>query len=112
VPNADETIVGILSLRGAVVTIIDVRRRLGHPAGAAHDADTRVVVIDENGENLGFIVDRVERVVKVAPSAIEPQPVAHTSEHDESVRGVFRHADALTILLNLENLLTTNGTDL
>ena len=125
VPNADQTIVGILSLRGAVVTIIDVRRRLGHPvedrrsrlSGQAglpvpHDADTRVVVIDENGENLGFIVDRVERVVKVAPSAIEPQPVAHTSEHDESVRGVFRHADALTILLNLENLLTTNGTDL
>ena len=112
VPNADRSIVGILSLRGAVVTIIDVRRRLGHPLEYTHDADTRLVVIDENGENLGFVVDRVERVVKVAPSSIERQPVAHTSEDDECVRGVFRHADALTILLNLENLLTTNGTDL
>jgi purine-binding chemotaxis protein CheW len=112
VPNADRSVVGILSLRGAVVTIIDVRLRLGHPPLAAVDADTRVVVAEDRGENLGFTVDRVQRVVKVAPSSIEPHPVAHASEHDDSVLGVFRQGEALTILLDLENLLTTNGTDL
>ncbi|MGH9420130.1 MAG: chemotaxis protein CheW [Thermoanaerobaculia bacterium] len=104
VPNADPTIVGIISLRGTIVTIIDVRRKLRHPSGTRGN-DTRVIVAERGGETLGFEVDRVLRVLKVDSAAIEPHPVVHSSELSEAVRGVFRHAGALTILLDLDKLL-------
>ncbi len=104
VPNADPSIVGILSLRGTIVTLIDVRRRLHHRPGES-GPDTRVIVIEQGGEHVGFLVDRVLRVVKTDAGAIAPQPVVHASEQDESVRGVFRHNESLTILLDLEKVL-------
>jgi purine-binding chemotaxis protein CheW len=104
VPNADPTIVGIISLRGTMVTVIDVRRKLRHPPAAGGN-DARVIVVERAGEILGFEVDRVLRVLKVDSAAVEPHPVVHSSELSEAVRGVFRHANALTILLDLDKLL-------
>ncbi len=113
VPNADPSIVGILSLRGMIVTLIDVRARLHHPSAAANGKDVRVVVTESDGETAGFVVDRVLGVVKLDAESIEPHPVVHTSEYDQSVRGVFRNDGALTMLLDLEKLLgrvVRNGT--
>jgi purine-binding chemotaxis protein CheW len=104
VPNADATIVGIISLRGTMVTVIDVRRKLHHPPAKGGN-DARVIVVERGGEVLGFEVDRVLRVLKVDSAAVEPHPVVHSSELTEAVRGVFRHANALTILLDLDKLL-------
>ncbi len=105
IPNADSSIVGIISLRGTIVTLVDVRRKLRHAAAGEADADTRIVVIDFHHEMVGYIVDRVLRVVKTQRGAIEPHPVVHATELDESIRGVFRPGGALTILLDLDKLL-------
>lgn len=105
VPNADPSIVGIISLRGMIVTLIDARSRLRHRPSEDAGPDVRVIVADLHGETMGFVVDRVVRVVKVEAQEVDPHPVVHTSEQDESVRGVFRHRHALTILLDLEKLL-------
>ena len=104
IPNADRSIVGIMSLRGTIVTVVDVRQKLGHPPRPG-SSDTRTIVAERNGETLGFEVDRVLRVLKVGTTAIEPHPVVHASEQSEAIRGVFRHANALTILLDLDKLL-------
>jgi purine-binding chemotaxis protein CheW len=104
VPNADPTIVGIISLRGTMVTVIDVRRKLRHPPARGGN-DARIIVVERAGEVLGFEVDRVLRVLKVDSAAVEPHPVVHSSELSDAVRGVFRHANALTILLDLDKLL-------
>ena len=105
IPNADASIVGIVSLRGTIVTIVDVRAQLRHAPMQSETDDTRVVVVELRGEMLGFTVDRVLRVVKVAQSSIEPHPIVHASEQHEAIRGVFRVANALTILLDLDKLL-------
>jgi purine-binding chemotaxis protein CheW len=113
VPNAGDAIVGIISLRGTIVTIVDVRRRLRHPPSPAPGADTRVVVVQFGGETIGFEVDRVLRVVKVDRGDVEPHPVVHASEQSEAIRGVFRQANALTILLDFDKLLDArHGTHL
>ena len=111
VPNADALIVGIISLRGTVVTLLDLRRKLGHGQTVAGGADRRVIIIDRESEPIGFEVDRVLRVVKVDPEEIEPHPVVHASEADEAIQGVFRHNDALTILLDFAKLLGSRGTE-
>jgi len=105
IPNADESIVGIISLRGTIVTVLDVRGRLRHPPATGDDPDRRIIVIEKGGETLGFEVDRVLRVVKADPGEIEPHPVVHASELHEAIRGVFRPANALTILLDFDKLL-------
>lgn len=105
IPNADPSVLGIISLRGTIVTLVDVRRKLRHPEAGEGSADTRIVVIDFHNEMVGFLVDRVLRVVKAAATDIEPHPVVHSNELDESIRGVFRPAGALTILLDLDKLL-------
>jgi chemotaxis signal transduction protein len=112
VPNAEESIVGIVSLRGTIVTLIDVRSRLRHP-NAEETPDTRIIVVDHQGETIGFEVDRVLRVVKIGRDDVEPHPVVHSSEADDSIRGVFRHTGALTILLDFDKLLALpHGTHL
>ncbi|MBV9495548.1 MAG: chemotaxis protein CheW [Acidobacteria bacterium] len=104
VPNADDSIVGIMSLRGTIVTLVDVRQRLRHPPGQQTD-DTRVIVVDYHAEILGFEVDRVQRVLKIEAGAVEPHPVVHASEQEAAISGVFRQAGALTILLDFDKLL-------
>ena len=105
VPNAGAGVVGIISLRGLIVTVVDVRAKLHHTRAAAGGIDGRIIVVERNGETLGFEVDRVLRVVKLDDAAVEPHPVVHSSEQTEAIRGVFRHAGALTILLDLDKLL-------
>jgi purine-binding chemotaxis protein CheW len=105
IPNADDSIVGIASLRGTIVTLVDAHLRLGHASTSEQTDDTRTVVVARDHETLGFTVDRVLRVVKVAADAIEPHPVVHSSEQHDAIRGVFRIANALTILLDLDKLL-------
>ena len=105
IPNADPSIVGIISLRGTIVTLVDVRRKLRHAASDEPTVDTRIVVIDFHHEIVGFLVDRVLRVVKTAAGEVERHPVVHATELDDAVRGVFRAGGALTILLDLDKLL-------
>lgn len=106
IPNANSSVVGILSLRGTIVILVDARGSLGHPpGGGGGGADARIVVVQHESENLGFMVDRVLRVVKIDPAEIQPHPVVHSSEHDESVRGVFRQDSALTIVLDFSKLI-------
>jgi purine-binding chemotaxis protein CheW len=106
VPNADASIVGIISLRGTIVTLVDVRSRLRHaPRQNGAGADPRIIVAQHAGETVGFEVDRVLRVVKTEAGEIEPHPVVHASEQSDAIRGVFQQGGSLTILLDLDKLL-------
>lgn len=104
VPNADGHVVGVISLRGTIVTVIDVRARLGHN-GTSQENDRRMIVIDNGGETAGFVVDRVLRVIKTVRSRIEPPPMVHSSEQSDFVRGVFHQGGVLSILLDLDTLM-------
>jgi len=105
VPNADESIVGIISLRGTIVTILDLRRRLGHSILAAVQDETRIVVVEQEGETAGFVVDKVSRVVRIDPGIVGPPPTLADSDHTDLIHGVFQHGNNLAILLDLEKLL-------
>lgn len=107
VPNADQDVIGIMSLRGTIVTVLDLRRKLGHPPSVEQGADTRIVVADVSGQLSGFFVDRVLRVIKVDSGDLESQPVVSSAEQSVFVSGVFQHTSGLSILLNVERLLSS-----
>ena len=102
VPNADPFVRGVMSLRGIVVTIVDVRRRLRH---TREGEGAQILVVNDPGGPIGFDVDRVLRPVTVPRDAVEAHPVVHSSEESPAILGVFREQNALTILLDLEKLL-------
>lgn len=98
VPGAAAEVLGVINLRGTVVTVIDLRRRLGVAAAAA-DADTRIVVIEQEGERFGLLVDRVADVRKVIEGAIKAVPDVGAGGHEARVHGVYtRDGDLLTLL--------------
>jgi purine-binding chemotaxis protein CheW len=100
VPKAPEHILGVSSLRGTMLTIIDLGKRLGLGPAALNEK-SRVVVVTVDDEKVGFIVDRVTGVVKLSPDLVRAVP--ETVERGvEFLRGIARKDERLFILLDLD----------
>jgi purine-binding chemotaxis protein CheW len=104
VPNTDASVVGVISVRGSIVTLIDVRSRLKQPPRDP-SKDSRIIIVRRGTGLIGFEVDRVLRPEKIERSRIDPQPVVHAEEESECIRGVIRGPNALTIVLDLSKLV-------
>jgi len=103
VPNAPDYVLGVTSLRGPILPVIDLCTRLGFPAGL-RDEKSRILVLSLNDEDTGIVVDRVTGVVRIHPDAIRPVP--DTIERGaEFLKGIARKNDKLYILLDVEKAL-------
>jgi purine-binding chemotaxis protein CheW len=104
IPNAPDHIMGVTSLRGPILPVVNLRKRLGLPAGGDADEKARILVLTLNDEDTGVVVDRVTGVVKIQPETIRPVP--ETIEHGaECLKGIARKDDRLYILLDIEKTL-------
>ena len=97
---------GIMNLRGQVVPVMDLGTHLG--AGPAEDdANTRIVVLEENGETMGLRVSAVEDVANLTDSQIEPPDTARICQiSNDLFRGVARISAQPMILLDATQLLS------
>ncbi|WP_416057635.1 chemotaxis protein CheW [Stenotrophomonas maltophilia] len=96
---------GIMNLRGQVVPVMDLGIHLGAPTGE-DDAQTRIVVLEEDGETLGLRVSAVEDVANLTDSQIEPPDTARICQiSNELFRGVARISQRPMILLDATRLL-------
>ncbi len=105
VPGAPSYVLGIINLRGRVVTIIDARTRFGLPNTEIND-NTRIVVIESETHVVGMLVDSVAEVVYLRMSEIETAPNIGTDDSAKFIQGVCHKNDELLILIELEKLLT------
>ncbi len=105
VPGAPEFVLGIINLRGNVVTVIDTRKRFGLPPVVDDDA-TRIVIIDREEETVGMMVDSVAEVVDLKRSEIELAPNVGNDHSAQYIHGVAKAGDELLILVDLNKLLT------
>jgi purine-binding chemotaxis protein CheW len=105
VPLAPPEIVGLLNLRGRVVTAMCLRRRLGLPDRASR-AGEMAVGLDHQGEAYGLLVDAVGEVMRLAPEACEPNPVHMDARWLKLSRGVHRLDHKLLIILDVESVLS------
>jgi purine-binding chemotaxis protein CheW len=103
VPNTPDYTLGVMSLRGAMLPVIDLCKRFGLAPGAK-DEKSRIVVVSSADEEVGLLVDQVTGVFRVLPDEIKPVP-ENLEQGAEFLRGIVRTADRLYILLDLEKAL-------
>src|SRR5690554_2344734 len=105
VPGAPDYVLGIINLRGNVVTVVDTRARFGLTQGEITD-NTRVVIIESDQHVIGMLVDSVAEVVYLKQSEIETAPNVGNEESAKFIQGVCYKNDELLILIELSKLLT------
>jgi purine-binding chemotaxis protein CheW len=107
VPDAPPFVEGVIDLRGVVVPVVDLRRRLGLPAAPLSRA-SRLLIASVGGRIVALLVDRALDVVRLARSAIRPAPPWLTPTEPRALVGVFRRDDPV-LVLDLERLLPVDA---
>lgn len=112
VPNTPPYVEGVINLRGKVVPIICMRKKFGL-FESENDKQTRIMVMDMDGELMGFIVDAVSEVIRISGSEIQPSPAMVAGGIDqECIAGVINQAERLLVLLNLEKMFSRDEKNL
>lgn len=101
VPRADPEVVGVMSVRGQLVTVVDLKRRFHLAPTFTMDKKSRILLVDAAGEQIGLLVDEVLQVFRLAESEIEP-PTVLGSEQPPHVVGIGRPAQSSAVLLLLD----------
>jgi purine-binding chemotaxis protein CheW len=104
VPGAPDYVLGIINLRGNVVTVIDTRSRFGLPSSDISD-NTRIVIIESDEQVVGILVDSVAEVVYLRSSEVDSAPNVGTEESAKFIQGVSNRDGELLILVDLNKLL-------
>jgi purine-binding chemotaxis protein CheW len=95
---APEEVLGIVNLRGKIVTIVDLGLRLGFPKAMA-GGDSRIFIIEDRNEFIGLLVDRVDEVVEVERDHWQPPPANVNRAQARFFKGVCRaHGRVITLL--------------
>jgi purine-binding chemotaxis protein CheW len=105
VPGAPAYVLGIINLRGNVVTVIDTRTRFGLPSAEMGDA-SRIIVIESEKQVVGILVDAVAEVVELREGDIDVAPNVGTEDSSRYIQGVATREEGLLILVDLNKLLT------
>ena len=105
VPGAPDYVLGIINLRGNVVTVIDTRLRFGLPEREPDD-DTRIVIVEAEDNVVGILVDSVAEVADLHTSEIETAPNVGNDESSKYIQGVSSRGDELLILVDVNKLLS------
>jgi purine-binding chemotaxis protein CheW len=103
VPRAPREVIGVMSVRGRLVTVIDLRRRF-RLAEQPADRKTRILLVEAGEEHVGLLVDEVLQVYRLAESEIEPAQVLG-GDQPAHIAGIGRPEGALLILLDLKPIL-------
>jgi purine-binding chemotaxis protein CheW len=105
VPGAPDYVIGIINLRGNVVTVIDTRSRFNLPP-TENDDNSRIIIIEVNGNVIGMLVDRVAEVVYTHQSEIDTAPNVGKDDSSRFIQGVCSREDQLLILIDVNKLLS------
>ena len=110
VPQTPDYLLGVINLRGQVVPVVDMRLKLGLPAGEETE-DTCIIVIEVqvDGEVLvvGALADAVREVMEIRDDQIEPPPRLGTKLNIEFINGMGKVDEQFMILLNIDQIFSS-----
>lgn len=104
VPDAPEYMEGVINLRGKIVSVIDLRKRLGEKK-VTFGRRNRILVVEHNGRLAGLIVDSASEVLKIPASDVEASPTTLQEGRANCVTGLGKCKGRLIVLLDMTRLL-------
>ena len=110
VPSTPPFIEGLLNLRGQVLTIFNLRKRLGLE-DQAFDENSKIIIVWHNDIPIGFTVDKVSEIIKVEDANVESTPPSITSIDKRFLSGVIKVGESLILTLDLTNVLSAEEED-
>jgi purine-binding chemotaxis protein CheW len=105
VPNTPAFVEGIINYRGNVIPIINLKKRFNLEDKGVTD-NTRIIIINLNEKQVGFIVDEASETLRLDDDAIDPAPDMITGVERKYITGVGKQGDRLIILIDLEKVLS------
>ena len=109
VPLAAAEIAGVLNLRGRIVTLIDLRRRLGLGA-REDDGQAMAIGVESQGESYGLLIDNVGEVLKLPKSGSEPNPLNLDPKLAAVSAGIYRLETQLLVIVDVDRALDIAST--
>lgn len=115
-PNTPEYIRGVINLRGGIIVVIDLARKLTLPVKEA-DKDTRIIVIEQDNTTVGMLVDSATEVLRLSADHIEPAPTIITKKIDADyidgvgILGDDEKEQRLIILLDLAKVMAAKDVE-
>lgn len=103
IPKAPSHVIGVMNLRGKIISVIDLKSKLGFHASGSTVASSRILVTEIKGALMGLLVDEVDQVMRISGKEIEPSP--SESESAKYVKGIAKTQDRLIVILDLPKLL-------
>lgn len=104
VPQMPHHILGIFNLRGQVITVMDLRKKLNLPT--AQTSETAIMILNFGKNLLGVVVDSVNFVQTVQSSEMQEKPMSLAGAASNSVVSVFRREDQLILVLDIAKALS------
>jgi len=104
IPKAPSHFLGIMNLRGQVISVVDMRTKLKIKP-LDNNSEESVIIVDLDGMNLGIVVDSINKVLAFALKEINDVPEIETQVNAEYIYGVYRKEESLTVLLNVAKVL-------
>jgi chemotaxis signal transduction protein len=104
IPRTEPVIMGVLSLRGTIASVVDLRLRLGLEDIPA-TRKSRILIVQMQEELVGLLVDEVRHVIRLRDDEIEPPPGVFDRAEAEHIVGVGRYDGDMYILLDLESVV-------
>lgn len=106
VPNSPDFVEGVINLRGNIIPVIELRKRLNLYTDTVKKEDIWILILDLGGRITGFIVDSVTEVLKIQESTVEPAPeIVVAGLENQYIRGVCDIGEQLLILLDFNRIL-------
>ena len=104
IPGLPGFLTGVMSVRGAVIPVMDLRLRFGmKPANKKE----RIILVRYREEKIGFLVDEIREILLLNPEEISPSPSIFKGFKTEYLTGLGKKGEQIIILLNIDNLLTS-----
>lgn len=102
-PQSPPGVEGVINLRGRLVPVMDLRQRFGLEVREL-TGSSRIVVVDVDSRTIGFIVDRVDEVLRIDRSVVDPAPADVTGVDSRYIQGIGKLDDRLILLLDIQKL--------
>lgn len=104
VPDLPDAMIGVINLRGNVISVMDMRKRF-HLESREYDDRTCTVVVDINGLAIGLVVDTVNEVLYLPEENVDPPPKTHSGLKSSYIMGMGKVDNQVKILLDIESIL-------